>query len=447
MTILRNAAVFGCALCAAPIAAHAHVVAGARVFPVTLTFDDPGVGDEISLPAFTYTRSGADGGTGPTHELDFGFEYDKTITPTTALILNDGYDVIDTEGSGTSTGWENLFVTAKWQAITNAPHEFVGSLGIIREIGGSGTTHTGADQFGSTSPTLYAGKGLGDLPIGAARAFALTGELGYTIADRELKQLLPAEAPASLAATPFSSGLPAQYNNGSNNAWSGSFSVQYSIPYLQAQVRDVGLKGIFANMIPVVEFDWSSPRLLAQRPGHQLDRRARRHLSRRLGRGRPRGAHPARPYRRHQCRHRRPGPLLLRRRLPQHARKAPLPMTDRPVAAAALFACLSQAALVQPALAHAFLKDATPSVGSLLTSPPTQVAIDFTEGVELAFSSIVVTNGAGRAVQSGHPHLDGAQTRLAVALGPLPPGRYRVTWHATATDTHKTQGSFTFTLR
>ena len=85
-------------------------------------------------------------------------------------------------GSKTQAGWENLFITGKWQVYTNAAHEFVTSLGIIREIGGTGTTHTGADRYGSTTPTLYAGKGLGDLPIGMLRPLAVTGELGYTIA-------------------------------------------------------------------------------------------------------------------------------------------------------------------------------------------------------------------------------------------------------------------------
>ena len=86
------------ALHALPV--DAHVVAGNRVFPVTLTIDDPGVSDEVSIPAFTYNRSGSNGGTGPGHEFDFG-----------------------------------------------AAHEFVASLGVIREIGGTGTTHTGGDQF------------------------------------------------------------------------------------------------------------------------------------------------------------------------------------------------------------------------------------------------------------------------------------------------------------
>lgn len=235
--------------------AVAHVIAGARVFPVTLTFDDPGVSDEASLPAFTYQRSGSEGGTGPTHEVDLGWEYDKTITDNTALIFNDGYDIQQMNGSKTQTGFENIYITGKWQASTDADHEFVASLGVIREIGGSGTTHTGADHHGSTAPTAYFGKGFGDVPIGILKPFAVTGELGYTIADREVKQL---QQPASLSA-PFDTGLPAQYNDGNNNAWAGAFSIQYSIPYLQSQVKDLGLPGFLGNMIPLVEFSWSSP--------------------------------------------------------------------------------------------------------------------------------------------------------------------------------------------
>ncbi len=238
--------------------ARAHVVAGARVFPVTLNFDDPGVGDEASLPSFTTTRLGASGGAGPAHQVDLGFEYDKTITPDTALILNGGYNIIDTEAAGTEYGWENLFVTGKWQAYTNGPHETVISLGVIRELGGTGTTHVGGDSDGSTSPTLYGGKGLGDLPIGWLRPLALTGELSYTVADRELKLEQPSLPVGSSASNPFNSGLPAQYNNGNNNAWAGSFSVQYSLSYLQSQVHDLGLPGWLDDMIPLIEFNWSS---------------------------------------------------------------------------------------------------------------------------------------------------------------------------------------------
>ena len=251
------AATLGCAsLLALSTNVRAHVVAGARVFPVTLTFDDPGVGDEVSIPAFNYARDGADGGTGPSHAFDYGFEFDKTITPTTALILNDGYDVIQTNGSKTQAGFENLFITGKWQAITNDPHELVVSLGITREIGGSGTDHTGADRYGSTTPNLYFGKGLGDLPASFLRPFAVTGELSYTIADKGLKAFTPVDTGANMAS---GEGVISQFNTGNNNAWAGSLSVQYSIPYLQTQVHDYRLPGFLADLIPIVEVDWSSP--------------------------------------------------------------------------------------------------------------------------------------------------------------------------------------------
>ena len=236
--------------------ARAHVIAGARVFPVTLTFDDPGVGDEVSIPALNYARDGADGGTGPSHEFDLGFEFDKTITPTTALILNDGYDVIQTNGSKTQAGFENLFVTGKWQAITNAPHELVVSLGVTRELGGTGTTHIGADRFGSTTPNLYFGKGLGDLPVPVLRPFAVTGERSYTIADKGLKAFTTVPTDADAAS---GEGVVSQFNSGNNNSWAGSFSLQYSVPYLQSQVHSYGLTGALGNLIPIVEVGWTSP--------------------------------------------------------------------------------------------------------------------------------------------------------------------------------------------
>jgi len=254
----RTALAVACAVGAQPAAAH--VIAGARVFPVTLTFDDPGVSDEASLPALSYMRGAANGGTGPTHDVDLGFEYDKTITDTTALIFNDGWDIDQTNGAKTETGWENLVITGKWQAYTDADHEFVTSLGIQREMGATGTGHTGDDRFGSTLPTVYFGKGFGDMTIGDFRPFAVTGELSYAFADKELKIIQP---PIGLGTSPVGSGIAPYFNNGNNNAWAGALSLQYSIPYLQSQVRNIGLTGWLAQVVPLVEFTWSSP---ASRP-------------------------------------------------------------------------------------------------------------------------------------------------------------------------------------
>ncbi|HUB13577.1 MAG TPA: copper resistance protein CopC [Acetobacteraceae bacterium] len=100
-----------------------------------------------------------------------------------------------------------------------------------------------------------------------------------------------------------------------------------------------------------------------------------------------------------------------------------------------------------PAFAHAFLKNASPPVGSDVPVSPPTVTIIFTEGVEPAFSVIEVQNAQGQRVDKADPHLvNGEQTKLAVDLPKLPQGTYKVSWHVTSVDTHKTEGSFQFTV-
>ncbi len=251
----RGPATIAAALLAAhPPHALAHAIAGARIFPVTLTLDDPGVADEVTIPQFTYQRSGAAGGPGPTQSLDAAFEYDKRVTEDFGLSINDDVSFNDTEHDKTRIGWGDLVVTAKYQVYINPDHEFIVSLGIIRELGRTGTFHTGADEYGNTAPTLYFGKGLGDLPNDTLRPFAITGEFSYVVADKELKALYtppPAQAGAAMSG--------AQFNNGTANAWSGGVSIQYSIPYLVSQVSDFQAPAFFKHLIPLVEVAWSSP--------------------------------------------------------------------------------------------------------------------------------------------------------------------------------------------
>jgi copper resistance protein C len=100
-----------------------------------------------------------------------------------------------------------------------------------------------------------------------------------------------------------------------------------------------------------------------------------------------------------------------------------------------------------PAFAHAFLKDSVPAVGSSVAIAPAEVTITFTEGVEPGFSKIVVQDSTGANMDAGAAHRVGDdEKKLAVPLKKLGAGTYTVAWHATATDTHKTQGNFTFSV-
>jgi hypothetical protein len=251
------------ACCATVCSSHhaaAHAVAGVRIFPVTLTIDDPGVADEASIPTFSVQRQGADGGPGPSYQYNFGAEFDKTITKDFGLAINDSYVVNSTENDKTRTGFQDINVTAKYQAWVNPEHEFILSLGVIREFGRTGTAHIGADEYGNTTPTVYFGKGLGDIPVPWLRPFAVTGTFGFSVADKELKATSP--GPGGLAASMLGgvTGLTSQtFNNGYSNRWVGGLSLQYSLPYYTSQVKDLGLPDFVNSLVPVVELAWSSP--------------------------------------------------------------------------------------------------------------------------------------------------------------------------------------------
>lgn len=106
------------------------------------------------------------------------------------------------------------------------------------------------------------------------------------------------------------------------------------------------------------------------------------------------------------------------------------------------------AAIMLPAphaQAHAFLDHANPAVGSTVPSPPGAVTMWFTQQLEPAFTSAVITDQAGNNVGSGAAEIDPQdRTELRVPLKPLSPGTYTVTWHALSVDTHRTQGHFNF---
>lgn len=233
-TLLAAALAAAC-LTVASSSAWAHVVCGNRVFPATLVMDDPGVGDELSLPTIQYTHIPASAGGG--QSVDYAYEWDKTITENFGFALNGDY--FTQQSGGTSLqGWDNITLTLKDEFLCSGNNEFAASVGVIREFAKSGSaslvTAGAIDAISNTAPTVYAGQGLGVLPIGYLRPLAITGELGYAFSD-----------------SPNTPGSP--------NAVQYSFSLQYSIPYLQQHVKDVGLPQFIAGMTPLVEVSLTTP--------------------------------------------------------------------------------------------------------------------------------------------------------------------------------------------
>jgi hypothetical protein len=203
-----------------PSLASAHAIAGDRVFPATMAVDDPGVGDEANL---VYGHQRVPGDNGDQSINTFDFEYDKLITPRLAVSVGGTYAM---QNNPTARGFDNFSVGLKYLLYVNEAHEFMTSVGINAELGGTGSRAI-ADNFSTISPTIFAGKGMGDLPDSLAylRPIAITGEAGPALTT--------------------GAGQPNAFNYG--------FTFQYSLPYLQQHVRDIGLPQPLANIIPIVE--------------------------------------------------------------------------------------------------------------------------------------------------------------------------------------------------
>jgi methionine-rich copper-binding protein CopC len=94
------------------------------------------------------------------------------------------------------------------------------------------------------------------------------------------------------------------------------------------------------------------------------------------------------------------------------------------------------------ASAHAMLDHAEPRVGNKVATAPREVTLWFTQKLEPAFSTITVTDSAGKRVDTGKTRVSGSQ--MSVSVRPQGSGTYHVVWRVLSVDTHRTDGSFTF---
>ena len=108
-------------------------------------------------------------------------------------------------------------------------------------------------------------------------------------------------------------------------------------------------------------------------------------------------------------------------------------------------AAVAMTVFATPAFAHAFLQHASPGAGATLAAPPKQLALSFTEKLEPHFSGVTVTDADGHDEEAAGAVIDGSA--VTVALKPLTPGTYHVSWRAISVDTHRTEGAYSFTVK
>ena len=218
--------------------ASAHCYVGARFFPATLATDDPCVADEMSLPTVGWSKTGD---IPPGSEVDISVDISKRITEDFGISIGDTWSQIRTPGSPTVAGFANLETTFQYQLMRDASHELAMLVGLSVEWGGTGNTGAGlATSYSVLTPTFNIGQGFGQLPdtLGWARPLAVTGQVGYQVPT-----------------TSFDVGqgifIPQVLVYGG--------TLQYSMPYLKTEVKDLGLPDLINHLIPIVEAQFATP--------------------------------------------------------------------------------------------------------------------------------------------------------------------------------------------
>jgi len=218
--LLAAAATVAAALIPSPAAAHG--VIGQRFFPATISTDDPFAADELALPTITSFDQ----------ETDIDVDYSKSIFPGFAIGVGIGHVGVKSPGEPQDHGFGNLEISPTLEVYRNPEHEFILSTGLDWEVGGTGSRAV-AERRSTFTPTMKFGKGFGDLPdsMKYLRPLAVTGTVGYAI--------------------------PGAHDEPKLIEWGGA--IEYSLLYLQNNVRDEGFSIFVAHLTPVVEFAFSSP--------------------------------------------------------------------------------------------------------------------------------------------------------------------------------------------
>lgn len=222
--------------------ALAHVFVGARFFPTTLLVEDPGVNDELTLPTFAYLTN-PDG----SKQFDYSFEYAKRITPDLAISVGGTFTQLR---NPSARGFQNFETGLKWTFFLSPEHEFLLTGGFKVEWGHTGAAAVGAKPFTEWGPRLFFGKGFGDLPtsLDPLRPLALTGVFGVSYPTRPFHIALEVEDEVPILEIEKE---PTVFNWG--------LTLQYSLPYMNANVLEVGGPEFLRHLIPLVEASFATP--------------------------------------------------------------------------------------------------------------------------------------------------------------------------------------------
>lgn len=112
------------------------------------------------------------------------------------------------------------------------------------------------------------------------------------------------------------------------------------------------------------------------------------------------------------------------------------------------FTLAASIAFAGQAFAHAHLKASTPADKATVTTSPSELDLTFTEELNLKFTGIKLIGPKKQEIKTGAGMLtDGDKGLMIPVSDKLDAGTYTVEWHALSADGHKTNGTYSFTVK
>ncbi len=223
---------------AIPAKAFAHGTVGDYTFLEPIVADDANPKNEFDIlkPGEVWSADG--------RQFSLGFALEKVLlnapeespfwpagSPLVSIEIGSAWNCVSPRAGASLSGFDDLELLAKWAFLTVPEHEFRLSLG-ARFLLPTGNPSVQAQNHTQLGPELLWAKGWGDLPNGGLfrylRPFGFQGDFGY----------VPALGGA---------------------AWHEMFAdnvVEYSLPYLSNNVKDIGLQWPLRNMYLYTEFNY-----------------------------------------------------------------------------------------------------------------------------------------------------------------------------------------------
>lgn len=236
--------------------ARAHGIAGNRLFPGTITFDDPAVADELQLYTVN-TRHYLDDARSPVviDRALYG-SFQRLLTEDLAFVANSGGIYRYGGALSPRAGFSQTSLGLKQLVYKNELAETLVSASLVWGIGGSGSANVGANTPNTLTPALTFGKGFGDLPDTLAwlRPFGIVGAAALEVPLERTRASVRGTSTASSSQVGFANGAAVTTLH-----W--GFAVEYSTLYLTDRFTPGQLPKDepLHQFVPLVEFAFDSP--------------------------------------------------------------------------------------------------------------------------------------------------------------------------------------------